>query len=389
VNGSLLEQLAHLVAARTGVQWDALPQERIVQVLKPFAHHKTPAQVLASVADPLSAASVALLEAVSVGETYFFRQPEQFEWIASQWLPSWRAARQGELKAWSAGTATGEEAYSLSATLRMHLPGHPASVLGTDLSSNALRAATAGVYRSWSVRASGPLLCPVVQPESGRFRVLPELREMTGFALHNLLDPPPGKFHLILCRNVLMYFSGEAARWACQHLLAALEPDGLLVLGVMDLSFVPPGLRQVGPAELGCFSRQGPRRALRPLPAPASRPAVRQASAATGETQGVARHLQALELIEQGKDRAAERVLFELRQALPDYLPAILESALLNGRSGRAERACELMRELLRRLQALPAEQAVQGPERLPVTFYRASATAFLSRHNAAEEVSP
>ena len=78
---------------------------------------------------------------------------------------------------------------------------------------------------------------------------------MTRFQVGNLLDAPPGNFDLVLCRNVLGYFAPEAARRACQNLVSALAPGGVLVFGALDLPAAPPGCARVGPAELQIYRR--------------------------------------------------------------------------------------------------------------------------------------
>jgi hypothetical protein len=92
----------------------------------------------------------------------------------------------------------------------------------------------------------------------------------------------------------------------------------------------------------------------------------------------VALHLRVLEKLEHGDRDGAARALADLRRRAPDYAPALLEDALERARSGERRAAAKLMRELLARVKGLVDDAVVEGPEPLPVSFYRATAEAFL-----------
>lgn len=184
-----------------------------------------------------------LLDEVTVQETFFYRDPGQLEGI------DWRAlhagavrAGSGEVRVWSAGCATGEEAWTL-ALLACEAFGSgtpPVTVLGSDVSAAAVERARAGRYRARRARAV---------PEAQRSRFLhdegetvvvgPGLRRLVRFARHNLVtDPAPplgeGPFDLVVCRNVLIYFDPGTADAVAGRLRGALRPGGRLLLGVAD-----------------------------------------------------------------------------------------------------------------------------------------------------------
>jgi chemotaxis protein methyltransferase CheR len=92
----------------------------------------------------------------------------------------------------------------------------------------------------------------------------------------------------------------------------------------------------------------------------------------------VALHLRALVHIERGERKRAEKELTDLAQQVPDYVPGILERALLHVRMGEKSAATALMREVLKRIDKLPPDQVLAGPEPLPVSFYRDSAQTYL-----------
>ena len=328
----------------------------------------------------------ALCQAVSVGETFFFRHPEHFRFLAETLIPSLASSGLPLVRAWSAGCATGEEAFSMAACLLDATAGTEVAVrvLGTDLLERNLKAARQGIYGLWSRRPSGPLLHALYHPaaDPDHVSIDDRVRAVTRFELHNLLDPMDGKFEIIFCRNVLVYFAPEASRAAVAHLASSLVPGGALVFGSMDISEPPPGLVSEGLPELQIFRRPlpGRLRAARtpPPPLPTPPPSRRLPRALAPEP--VALHLRALVLIERGDRQTAEKTLTELTAKVPDYVPGLLERALLHVRLGQRAAAAALMREVLRRTEKLPADELLPGPEPLPVSFYRDSAQTFLSR---------
>ncbi|HZH02964.1 MAG TPA: CheR family methyltransferase [Myxococcaceae bacterium] len=344
--------------------------------------------------DAAMVASVA--DAVSVGETFFFRQPEHFHFLRRLIAPS----PDAPFRVWSAGCATGEEAYSAAAWFSAAAPeGAKVEVLGTDLLDRNVAAARRGEYGHWSVSRSPlpaeGLLTPMVD---GRARVRDAFRPLVRFERHNLLEPlrTEVRYDVIFCRNVLVYFSPEAVEQACAHLTAALAPGGYLVFGTVDVTGVPSGLRRAGPAELNVFTRAEaslpprkapaprapapPKTTIRLLPRTVAPPGGRGPSTRPAYRSGpVELHLQALALLEADDVVEARTVLGRLESSAPDYLPGLLELALLDLKSGNAHRAVTRMQRLLRESWALDTDALVNGPEALPVAYYRATAEAFLS----------
>jgi len=327
----------------------------------------------------------AVSKALAVGETYFFRNPEQLDAIAHHALVL-VAGGVRTLRVWSAGCATGEEAYSLAATLLATLgtgTDAPAfDVVGTDIHDGALDSARRGTYRGASIRPSGPLVHPVLAgPDlDGELHVLERVRARVTFAYHDLRDPPPGRFHLIVCRNVLLYFARPIARTICERLAAALIPGGLIALGTMDIDAADAiGLERAGEPELQLY-----RLPTTPVPRATTR---NESSAPVRRAQTdphaaiVAAHRDALEHIEHGRMRDAARALRDLTQRYPHYLPGLLEHALHDARQGDRAAALDRMRAILELARALAPDHTVTGIESLPASFYEQSAREFLSRH--------
>lgn len=331
----------------------------------------------------------ALLSAVLVGETFFFRDPQHFQLVRDVIGARPAGARLG-LSAWSAGCASGEEAYSLAAILREVAGGRPVEVLGTDLSARALARAREGTYGKWSRREAGPMLHSIGAVSSDVLRVDEELRRAVRFERHNLLDPPPvpaGGFDVVMCRNVFVYLRADAARRVARHLRDALAADGLLVVGTFG-PIDDPALVPIGARELGAYVHRPA--AARPVPAVHPAPAVRPRTRATGaprrtrsptaeQADHVKIHLEAIHLIEARRLAEAE-VLLAALVGHASYAPALLELALISERSGRRARAAELATRLLELLAGRGPDDDVVGPETLPVQYYTTTARTFLAR---------
>ncbi|ACG73900.1 MCP methyltransferase, CheR-type [Anaeromyxobacter sp. K] len=185
-----------------------------------------------------------LVTAVTVGETYFFRDPAQLALVRDRVVPALAASRPAghALRAWSAACATGEEAYTLAFTLEQAGVGERSRVLGTDISRPALARARAGAYGDWSLR--GPeraTAARLLLREGERWKVPPRIRARVRFEYLNLADdtyPSPrtgtAGVDLVLCRNALMYLEREVVAAVARRLHAALAPGGWLLTGLAD-----------------------------------------------------------------------------------------------------------------------------------------------------------
>lgn len=189
---------------------------------------------------------------LTVGETYFFRDRALFEALEQHVLPSLitgrRSAGNLRLRLWSAGCATGEEPYSLAILLDRLLPDladWALTILATDINPEALEAARRGRYREWSFRETPQWIRDRYfhRRSAETFEVDPRIRRMVTFAPLNLAkDGYPGvvtntsAMDLILCRNVLMYFTPEAQRATATLLQRALVREGWLAVSPAEAS---------------------------------------------------------------------------------------------------------------------------------------------------------
>ena len=181
---------------------------------------------------------------ITVGETYFFRDSRQFAAIREEIVPALARSRPPGcgLRLWSAGCASGEEAYSLAILMREFGLGQGALIVGTDLSRAALGAARRGLYTRWSLRGVPDHVTRTYFRRAGaRFELLPAIREAVQFRDLNLaedtypsLSGPIWRMDVILCRNVLIYFDTVTVARVARRLLDSLSDDGWLLLGASD-----------------------------------------------------------------------------------------------------------------------------------------------------------
>lgn len=179
-----------------------------------------------------------LLEAVTIRETYFFRERAQLDALCTEALPAVARETGASPRVWSAGCASGEEPYSVAmlAGAVAELAGTPVRVVGTDLVASAIESAQAAVYRDSALRSTPEAVRERHFRQEGpnAWRLDATVRTRVTFVRRNLLEGPPegeAPFDVILCRNVLLYFGDEARDRAVEVFHEALRPGGLLLLG--------------------------------------------------------------------------------------------------------------------------------------------------------------
>ncbi|WP_224244848.1 CheR family methyltransferase [Hyalangium gracile] len=217
-----------------------------------------------------------LITELTIGETYFFRTHEHFDFLSRQALPELRRLRPPEhtLRVWSAGCASGEEPYSLAVLLMEEGFGDRMEVLATDISRAALARAQEASFGLWSFRGTrADRMRPFLRQEGPRYVLAPEVRQRVRFDYLNLaLDtwPSPGSgihdLDVIFCRNVLIYFTRATIEAVARRLHASLADQGFLVTGPSDPSLI--GLAPFEPflTEWGVAYRRLPAEAPRVLP---------------------------------------------------------------------------------------------------------------------------
>ena len=185
-----------------------------------------------------------LIVELTVGETYFFRNPEHFDFVRQEVLPDLETRRGPEhtVRGWSAGCASGEEPYSLAVLLMKEGYGSRMQVRGTDVSRAALSRCEVASYGEWSLR--GPWteqMRPYLRAQGKRYTLAPEVRDHVRFDYLNLADntwPSHAQgvwsLDIIFCRNVLIYFNRHTIEEVARRLYASLAEGGFLITGPSD-----------------------------------------------------------------------------------------------------------------------------------------------------------
>ena len=188
---------------------------------------------------------------LTIGETYFFREPKTFEALSAYVLPELIAARRGRtqrIRLWSAACATGEEAYSLAILLHQVLPDIDAwhvTILGSDINGKFLQKAVRATYREWSFRATPASFKDRYFDHvgSGEYRIRAEFKRMVTFEHLNLvsdnypsLTTDTNAMDVILCRNVLMYFTSAQISRVVSKLRSSLIDGGWLAVSPSEAS---------------------------------------------------------------------------------------------------------------------------------------------------------
>jgi chemotaxis protein methyltransferase CheR len=187
-----------------------------------------------------------LLDALTVNVTKFFRNSSTYAVIAGHVVPDlW--SRGALIDVWSAGSASGEEAFSLAALFHEHARSMEqlsqigrVSVVGSDIDRASLDAAHRAVYHPASFTETPPeLLDRLFPPLDERRTVIPAIRAITRFERRDLLqDPPPaGAFDLVACRNVVIYLDRVSQEHLLDTLYESLRPGGYLVMGHVETLF--------------------------------------------------------------------------------------------------------------------------------------------------------
>jgi chemotaxis protein methyltransferase CheR len=186
-------------------------------------------------------------DAITINETFFFRNEPQFEAFEHTLVPTVLAARSSagrqKLRIWSAASSSGEEAHTIAMIylekLRPKYPGLELEVVGTDINSSVLETARKGVYREYSVRNMPTLyLDKYFTSEDGRFAVRDEVKRLVRFESMNLYDgarmQQMANCDVIFCCNVLIYFDAASKIQVVSHLYNALNRGGYLFIGYAE-----------------------------------------------------------------------------------------------------------------------------------------------------------
>jgi chemotaxis protein methyltransferase CheR len=180
------------------------------------------------------------VEAMTTNESFFFRDIKPFDQFKQVVLPYMLQARAATrtIKVWSAACSSGQEPYTLAMILREEkhrLAGWNVDILATDLSTEILAKAQAGLYSQFEVQRGLPIqmLVKYFKQAGDRWQIDASLREQVRYRPFNLLDDMGalGMFDVVFCRNVLIYFDQPTKQLVLERIARQLAPDGFLYLG--------------------------------------------------------------------------------------------------------------------------------------------------------------
>jgi chemotaxis protein methyltransferase CheR len=179
-------------------------------------------------------------EALSVQETYFYRETAQITVLVDKIIPEWFLKTSLPFRIWSAACATGEEPYTIAmAIAEKGFGAHPIEIFASDASPAALEKARRGIYREKSFRALSPALRQkYFEPVEGGSKLSAEIMKRVTFARVNLLEPgeisPVARVQAIFCRNVFIYFSRHTIRQTVAMMAARMPPGAHLFVGASE-----------------------------------------------------------------------------------------------------------------------------------------------------------
>lgn len=377
-----IEQLAELISAESGVQVKPSQHGALRATVDRLVPEGGVEAFLRLAREPAQGSEMVrrLIDEITVKETSFLRDRRQLE--ALNWERMWEAARSNGtpfIRAWSAGCATGEEAYTLAllASEAFAPAPPPLRILATDISRSALGLAQEGRYGQRSVRELDPELRDLYFETSGDTHTVREqLRRLVRFARHNIVRdpiPPLGeeRFHLILCRNVLIYQQNSTAERIVGQLEGALERSGTLMLGAADALCVTTFSRGLGdqeaerPGKVGSSVRKRLRRPLG-LPSteggPASDDPSEQAARllAADPLDAHGHFLRGLVELESGDAAAAVGSLRRALYVFPDFALAAFELGRAFDVLGERAPARRAYEQALRTIG--PADREMEDP---------------------------
>lgn len=202
--------------------------------------------------DKSGAEFLALIDVLTTNKTSFFREGQHFDFIRDEIIPKIKGRQN--VKWWSAGCSTGQEPVSCSiALLEQKIAPNAVKVLGTDLSREVIQSAKIGVYTEKELsglpRSIKNKYFKKVKPDS--YRISNNVRDMITYGRLNLKKkwPLSGPFHLIMCRNVMIYFNRKTQRQLVSKFYNLLEPGGYLFLGHSEsVSNTDSGFENICPA---------------------------------------------------------------------------------------------------------------------------------------------
>jgi chemotaxis protein methyltransferase CheR len=180
------------------------------------------------------------IDRLTINVSEFYRNPKRWEVLKNTILPQLLKGNHS-ISIWSAACSTGEEPYSLAILLREYFPNIKVKILATDLDDNVLQRAQEGIYPKQALKdLPQPLVKKYFTEKNQLFHIDPLLKKDITYKKHNLLaDSYPKNMDLIVCRNVVIYFTDEAKDMIYNNFGKSLKQDGVLFVGSTEQIFNP------------------------------------------------------------------------------------------------------------------------------------------------------
>lgn len=319
----------------------------------------------------------ALFDLLTVSETTFFRNSSQMSAFVDVIIPELVrrcGARDRRIRIWSAGSSTGEEAYTAAICLLEGVPSPESwqlSVTGTDINRISLEQARAGRYASRAVQAVPPhLLERYFDQDSGLYRVKPVVKSLVQFHSHNLVKDPCEllgltDFDVVFCRNVTIYFNLDTTKQVIEKIYRSLLPEGYLLIGHAETLWqISNRFRVIDYPQTFFYQRPAPGkrvevraepRPFAPLPVVAARsepppgapsPFAHQRVAPPAVTEAFTR---ALEAYHRKAYADALEQFAQLSKEQPKLLRAMFMQGLILANQGQYNPAVSMLRQLIER----------------------------------------
>jgi len=241
-------KLARLMEDHTGIRLPAVKKTmvegRLRKRMRALGHAKLD-DYAAAIFDhgQLDTEFVHLVDCVTTNKTDFFREPDHFDFLVNDAIPSLTKIRRsdGRLKFWSAASSIGAEAYTIAMVVAEEygLNSNAFVILGTDICTDVLKQAERAIYPKAMIDPIPPMLrkryvMQSIDAAQQQIRIVPELRRLVIFKHLNLMDdtyPVDQDFDVIFCRNILIYFSKQVQSAVLKRLCVHLRLGGFLILG--------------------------------------------------------------------------------------------------------------------------------------------------------------
>ncbi len=271
ISDAQYQKLAKLVYSLCGINLGDSKKEllkaRLAKRLRATGYKDVRQYIAALGDDPGGQELVDFLDVITTNKTDFFREPAHFDFLSQTVLTSLGrlCGSSGDLRIWSAASSTGEEPYTIAITLLENaglLGRRQVQLLASDISTQVLQTGKNGIYAMERVAGiPRPILTRHFQRGQRRWqgyvRVRPELRSMVEFRRINLMEPFSfeHRFHVIFCRNVMIYFDKQTQENLVNKFHQQLEPGGYLLVGHSEsLTGIKHPLKFVQPA---VYRREG------------------------------------------------------------------------------------------------------------------------------------